>query len=90
MISRRDKHKVKNANPSSLLSVENGHKSNTKEITEVKDRQVKARVTMDSGAAGHVMPEGMFPRVKLERKTSLKRFVTANGEQIRDLGFHAR
>ena len=41
---------------------------------------------MNSGAAGHVMPEGMFPHVKLERKTSPKKFVAANGEQIKDLG----
>ena len=32
------------------------------------------------------MPEGMFPRVKLERNISPKIFVAANGEQIRDLG----
>ena len=57
-----------------------------KKIVEVKDRWVKARVTMDSGATGHVMLEAMFPRVKLERKTSPKKFVAANGEQIRDLG----
>ena len=41
---------------------------------------------MDSGAAGHVMLETMFPCVKLERKTSPKKFVAANGEQIKDLG----
>ena len=51
------------------------------------ERQVvKVRVTMDSGAAGHVMRETMFPHVKLERKTSPKKFVAANGEQIKDLG----
>ena len=41
---------------------------------------------MDSGAAGHVMPETMFPHVKIEHKTPLKKFVAANGEQIKDLG----
>ena len=41
---------------------------------------------MDSGAPGHVVPETMFPRVKLERKTTPKKFVAANGEQIKDLG----
>ena len=40
----------------------------------------------DLGAAGHVMLETMFPHVKLERKTSPKKFVAANGEQIKDLG----
>ena len=46
---------------------------------------MKVRVTMDSGAAGHVIPKTMFPRVKLERKTSQTR-VAANGEQVSDLG----
>ena len=41
---------------------------------------------MDFGAAGHVMLGTMFPHVKLERKTSPKKFVAANGEQIKDLG----
>ena len=41
---------------------------------------------MDSGAAGHVMLEAMFPRVRLESKTSPKKFVAANGEQIKELG----
>ena len=53
---------------------------------EVKDKWVKVRVTMDSGVAGHVMLESMFPRVKLKRKTSPKKFVAANGEQNKDLG----
>ena len=47
---------------------------------------MKVRVTMDSGAAGHVMPETVFPRVKLQSETSPKTFVAANGEQIRGLG----
>ena len=41
---------------------------------------------MDSGAAGHVMLESMFPRAKLEINTAPKKFVAANGKQIRDLG----
>ena len=41
---------------------------------------------MHSGAASHVMPETMFPHVKLERKISPKKFVAASGEQIKDLG----
>ena len=40
---------------------------------------------MDSGAAGHVMLETMVPRVKLERKMTPKKFVAANGEQVKDL-----
>ena len=50
-----------------------------KKMVEVKDKWVEVRVTMDSGAAGHVMLETMFPCVNLERKTSPKKFVAANG-----------
>ena len=57
-----------------------------KKVVEVRDKWAKVKVTMDSGAAGHVMPETMFPQVKLERKTSPKKFVAANGEKIKDLG----
>ena len=58
-----------------------------KKIVEVKDKWVKVRDTMDSGAAGHVMLQAMFPRVELERKTTPKKLVAANdGEQIKDLG----
>ena len=41
---------------------------------------------MNSGAAGHVILEGMCPRVQLAPKTAPKTFVAGNGEQIRDLG----
>ena len=78
VISRRNKQRVKKANQASLLSVESSHNL----ILEVKDKWVKVRVTMDSGAAGHVMPETMFPRVKLECKTSPKKFVASNGQNI--------
>ena len=49
-------------------TVEHGeqHNSYPMKIVEVKDEWVKVRVTMDSGAAGHVMLQTMFPRVKLE------------------------
>ena len=86
MISRRSKQRAKKVNQASLLSVESSHNLSPKKIVEVKDKWVKVSVTMDSGAAGHVMPETMFPHVKLERKTSPERFVAANGEQIKDLG----
>ena len=85
VISRRSKHRMKKVNQASLLSVESSHSLSPKKI-EVKDTWVKVRVTMDSGAAGQLMPETMFPHVKLERKTSPKKFVAANREQIKDLG----
>ena len=86
VISRRCKQRVKKANQASLLSMENSHNSNPKKIVEEKDKRVKVRVTIVSGAAGHVMPETMFPRVKLERKTTPNNFVAANGKQIKVLG----
>ena len=55
-------------------------------IVDVKDKRVKVRVTMDSGAAGQVMLQTMFPCVMLKRKTSPKKFVAAKGEQIEYLG----
>ena len=86
VISRRSKQRAKQVNQASLLSVESNHSLSPKKIVEVKDKWVKVRVTMNSGAAGHVMPETMFPHVKLERKTLPKKFVVANREQIKHLG----
>ena len=43
------------------------------------------RATMDIGPAGHVMPAEMFPRVKLDRTSTAKNLVAANGEKIKDL-----
>ena len=86
LVSRRSKQRAQKVNQASLLSVESSHSSSPKKIVEVKDKWVKVRVTMDSGAAGHVMLETMFPHVKLDRKTSPRKFVAANGEQIKDLG----
>ena len=86
VISRRNKRKTKKTNQASLLSVESSQNLNSKKVVDVRDKWVKVKVTMDSGAAGHVMPETMFPCVKLERKKSPKKFVAANGEQIKDLG----
>ena len=86
VISRRSKQRAKKANQTSPLSVERCHSFSLKKIVEVKDKWVKVRVTMHSGAAGHVMLETMFPRVKLERKTSPNKFVAAKGDHIKDLG----
>ena len=77
---------IESEDQASLLSVESSESWSPKKFVEVRDKWVKVRVTMDSGAAGHVMPETMFLRVKLERRTSPKKFVAANGEQITYLG----
>ena len=58
----------------------------SKKIIAVKTDGQESKSPWNLGAAGHVMPEGTFPRAKLERKTSPMRFVGADGEQIRDLG----
>ena len=69
VISTRDKQQMKKANQASRLSVDNNQDSSLKVNIEVKDRRVmKARVTMDFGAAG-------------QRKTSPNLFVAANGKQ---------
>ena len=72
----------------SSVTVERGEQRQFEfgKIAEVKDKWVKVGVTIYSGAAGHVMPQTTFPHIKLERKTSPKKFVAANGEQIKDLG----
>ena len=80
------KIKVKETNQASLLSVDNSHTPDPKEVVEAKDRWVTVKVTMDSGAANRVMPETMFPLDKVERNTSPQKFVATNGEQIKDLG----
>ena len=77
---------TKSEESQSSVTVESSHSLSPKKIVEMKDKWVKVRATVDSGAAGHVMLETMFPHVKLERKTSPKKFVAANGEQIKDLG----
>ena len=79
MISTRSRQRAKKTNEASPLGVENGYDLSPKKIVEEKDRWVKVRVTMDSGAAGHVMPETMFPHVKIERKTPPKKFVASQG-----------
>ena len=52
--------KLKKVASVSLLSVENHKSSSLQKTIEVRDKWVKAIVTMDSGAAGHVMPRGIF------------------------------
>ena len=86
MISKRNQQKAKKTDKVSLLSVESSQTLKRKKVVEMKDTWVKVRATMDSGAAGHAMPETMFPHVKLERRTWPKKFVAANGDQIKDLG----
>ena len=44
------------------------------------------RATLDTGVVGHVMQAEMFPRVKLDRTSTTKKFVAASGEKIRGLG----
>ena len=60
--------KSEESQSASLLRVKNSHNSNSKKIIEVKDRWVNVRDVMDSGAAGHVMLEGMFPLVNSSAK----------------------
>ena len=52
----------------------------------MKHTWLNVRATKDTGVEGHFMLEGMFPRLKLERKSAPHRFDAANGKQFRDLG----
>ena len=70
----------------SLLSVENNSGEPPRKAIEVKDNWVNIRATMDTGAAGHVMLAEMFPRVKLDRTSTTKKFVATNGEKDQRFG----
>ena len=63
--------------------MENKSCASPRKVIEVKDSWVDIRGTMDTGAAGLVMPAEMFQRVKLDRTTATKKFVAANGEYRR-------
>ena len=52
--------------------MEHSHNSKPKKVIAVKEKWMKVRATMDAAAAGHVVLEVMFPRVKLERKNIAK------------------
>ena len=84
--SRRQEIEIEEVDRESFLSVENISGVPPRKVFEVKDNWVNIRATMDRGAAGHVMPAEMFPRVKLDRTSTTKKFVAANGERIKDLG----
>ena len=64
--SKKSKLKLKKLDHVSLLSVE----ASPRKVIEVKDNWVNIRATMDTGAAGHVVPADMFPRVKLDRTST--------------------
>ena len=53
----------------SLLSVENNSGVPPGKVIEVKDNWANIRATMDTGAAGHVMPAEMFRRVECHKQT---------------------
>ena len=76
----------KKSTDESLLSVENNSCASPRKVIEVEDNWVNIRATMDTGAAGHVMPAEMCPRVKLDRTSATKKVVAASGERLIDLG----
>ena len=86
VISKKSKMKFKKLDHESLLSVENHFGASPRKVIEVKDNWVRIRATMETGAAGHVMPAEMFPRVKMDPTIATKKFVAAIGERIKDLG----
>ena len=84
--SKKSKSKMKKFAHESLLSVEHNSCASPRKVIEVKDNWVNIGATMDTGAAGYVLPAEMFPRVKLDRTSTAKKFDAASGEQIEDLG----
>ena len=73
--ARKSKLKTKKFAHESLLSVENNSCASPRKVIEVKDNWVYTRAIMYTGAA-----------VKLDRTSTTKKFVAANGEKIKDLG----
>ena len=58
--SKKSKLKKQKLDHESLPSFENNSGVPPRKIIEVKDTWVNVRATMDTGAAGHVMPAEMF------------------------------
>ena len=59
--SDQQKKQTESEENQSSVTVKRGEQK----IVEEKDKWVKVRATMDSGAAGHVMPEAMFTHVQI-------------------------
>ena len=55
-------------------------------VLEDKGRWTKIMATVDSGAAEHVMPIGMLPRVTAVKSENPKKYVTADGGRLQDGG----
>ena len=83
--SAEETQKLKTAIHASQLSEESNPHLSCKKIIEVKDRWVKVRVTVDSGVAGHVMIEIMFP-LETRAQDRTDNFQAVHGEQNRGLG----
>ena len=81
----KKKKKKKKLDHESLLSVENNCCASPRKVIEVKDKSVNTRATMDTRSAGHIMLAEMFPRVKLDRTSTIEKFVAAIGEHIKDM-----
>ena len=75
--SKKPKLKKKKLDLKSWLSVEINSGVHPRKVIEVKGSGVDIRATMETGAAGHVMPAEMFLRVKLDRTSTTNKFVAA-------------
>ena len=74
------------------MIVESSHSLSPKKIEEVKDKLVKVRFTNDSGAAGYVMLETMFPHVssaKHHQRSLWQQMKTKSKTWVRG-AFHSR
>ena len=79
--------KKKKLDHESLLSVENNSGVPPRKVVEVKDNWVNIRATLDTGAAGHVMPAEMFREcnwiVRAQQRNSLQQMEKGSKTWVR-------
>ena len=85
VISRKD---TKTEESCACLTAECGRQSrfDSQEHNPSEERTSKGQGPKRFWTCRTVTPKGMFPHVKLERNSAPKKFVAADGEQIRELG----
>ena len=79
--SKKSQVKLSKLVHESLLSVE----ASPRKVIEVNDTWVNIRATMDSGAAGHVMPAEMFPASETGSHECIRNSLQQMEKRIKDL-----
>ena len=86
VISKQSKRRVKKDNQASPLSIENSHHSKSEEDCGGERQAGESQSRHGFWSCGPRDAGKRCFHVKLERKTTPKKFVAANGERIKDLG----